>query len=122
MLQSLCLEDHIDTIGIDQSLSNWSYFEHKFLNNIKKIYQNAGKFDYQQNLKDIIGAAMVSTPEEITDISPTLRITQTTVKKTSARKSLCTSTNVFYVEKRTSKRRVGAVKSKQRASRVGNSL
>ena len=40
-----------------------SSFEHKCLNNIKKIYQHAGKCDDQQTLKDIIDADMVSTPE-----------------------------------------------------------
>ena len=38
------------------------YVEHKCLNNIKKIYQHAGKYDEQQNLKDILYADMVSTP------------------------------------------------------------
>ena len=61
MLKSPRLEDHMNTIGIDQSLSNRYYFEHTCLNNIKKIYQHAGKCDDQQNLKDIIGADMVST-------------------------------------------------------------
>ena len=52
------------TIGIDQSLSNWSSFEHTFLNNINiYIYQHAGKCDHQQNLKYIINTAMVSNPE-----------------------------------------------------------
>ena len=49
------------TIGIDQSLCNRSSFEHKYLNNIKNIYQHAVKCDDQQNLEDIIDAAMVST-------------------------------------------------------------
>ena len=35
------------------------------MNNIKNIYQHAGKFDDQQNLKDIIDAAMVSTQEGV---------------------------------------------------------
>ena len=61
MLQSPRLEDHMKTIGIDQSLSNMFSFEHKYLNNIK-IYQHAGKCDDQQNLKDILDAAIVSTP------------------------------------------------------------
>ena len=37
------------------------------MNNIKKIYQHAGKCDDQQNLKDILDAAMVSTLEGVTD-------------------------------------------------------
>ena len=45
MLQSPHIEDHMKTIGIDQSLCNRSYFEHKVLNNIKNIYQHAVKCD-----------------------------------------------------------------------------
>ena len=63
MLQSTRLKDHMNTIGIDQSLRNRPSVDHKCLNNIKKIYQHAGKYDDQQNLKDIIDASMVSTPE-----------------------------------------------------------
>ena len=63
MLQSLCLEDHMKTIGIDQSSFTRSTFEHRCMNNIKRIYQHAGKCDDQQNLKDITEAAIISTPE-----------------------------------------------------------
>ena len=54
------------------------------MNNITNIYQHAGKCDDQQNLKDVLDAAMVSTPEEITDNRPSLPMTQTTVKKLSS--------------------------------------
>ena len=52
---------------------------------------------------------MVSTPEEITDDSPSFYMTQTTVKKPSARKSLRLFTNIFDVKNRTFVRHVGAV-------------
>ena len=42
MLRSPRLEDHMKSIGIDQSLSNRYYFEQKFVDNIKNIYQHAG--------------------------------------------------------------------------------
>ena len=61
ILQSPRLEDHMKTIGIDQSLCNRYSFEHNCFQNIKNIYQHAGKCDNQQNLKDIIYADMVST-------------------------------------------------------------
>ena len=61
MLQSPRLEYHMQTLGTDQSLCNRYYFEHKHLNNIKKIYQHAGKCDDQKNFKDIIDADMVYT-------------------------------------------------------------
>ena len=45
MLQSTRLEDHMKTIGIDKSLSIRYSFEKIVLNNIKNIYQHAGKCD-----------------------------------------------------------------------------
>ena len=53
MLQLSRFEDHMKTIGIDQSSFTRSSFEHRCMNNIKKIYQHAVKCDDQQNLKDI---------------------------------------------------------------------
>ena len=44
----------------------------------KKIYQHASKRDDQQKFKYISEAAMVSTPEEITDDSLIFPMTQTT--------------------------------------------
>ena len=67
------------TISIDQSLCNRSYFEHKCLDNIKKIYQYTVKCDNQQNPKDILSADMVSTPEDVTYDSPSLPMTSTPV-------------------------------------------
>ena len=63
------------TISIDQSSLTRSSFEHRCINNIKKIYQHAGKCDAQQNLKDIIDATILSTPEGITDHSPNVHLT-----------------------------------------------
>ena len=45
MLKSSRLEDHMKTIGIDQSSFTRSTFEHRCMNNIKNIYQHAGKCD-----------------------------------------------------------------------------
>ena len=50
------------------------------MNNIKIIYQHAGKSDDQNNLKYIIYAAMVSTPDGVTDNSPNVPMTSTPVK------------------------------------------
>ena len=74
MLQSSRLENHMKTISIDQSSLTRYSFEHRFMNNIKKMYQHAGKCDDQQNLKDIIDAAILSTPEGVTDNSPNIHI------------------------------------------------
>ena len=67
------------------------------MNNTKKIYQHAGKCDDEQNLKDIIDAAIISTPEGVTDNSPKVHMTSKPVKKPSARKSLCLFTNILDV-------------------------
>ena len=108
MLQSSRLEDHMKTIGIDQSLCTRSYFEHKCMNNIKKIYQHEGKYCDQQNLKDILGADMVSTPEEVIDNTSNVPMTSTPVKKPSARKSLSIFTYILDVRPKTAKRRIVA--------------
>ena len=39
------------------------------MNNIIKHYEHAGKCEDQQNFKDVLYAAMVSTPEGLTDNS-----------------------------------------------------
>ena len=62
---------------------------------------------------------MVSTPEETTDVSSSLRETATKFKTPSARKSLCLFINIFDVKKKPEKRRVGAAKSKPRSITVG---
>ena len=92
------------------------------MNNIKKIYQHAGKCDDQQNLKDILNAAMVSTPELVTNNNPNVCLTLIPVKKPSAKKSLCLFTNIFDVKNKTEKRCIGAAKSKCGAMKVGTIL
>ena len=69
MLQSPRLKYHVYTIGIYLSLSNNAIYEHKCLENIKKLYKQYAKCDDQQQFKDILGAAMVSTPEVFIDNS-----------------------------------------------------
>ena len=103
-------------------MRNRDSFDNKFLNNIKNIYQISGKCDDQQNFKDILEAGIVSTPEEIIEDSPSLSVTQTEIKKPSARKSLRLFTTIFDVKKRTDIRRVGAAKSKRRAIKFGCGL
>ena len=98
MLQSPRLKDHMKTIGIDQKLRKSALFEHRCLQNIKKVYQHAVNCDNQQQFKDILEANMVSTPELITDNSPRSPMTPTPVKKPSAIKSLFLFTNILYVK------------------------
>ena len=84
------------------------------MNNIQNIYQHAGKFDDQQNLKDIIDTAILSTPEGVTDNSPNVHMTSTPVKKPSAWKSLCLFTNILDVQPKTAKNRFVATKSRRK--------
>ena len=63
MLQLPHCKYHVKTISIDQSSSNNAIFEQKCLQNIKKLYKHAGKYDNQQQLKDIIDTSMVSSLE-----------------------------------------------------------
>ena len=71
----------MNTIDIDQSSFTRSYFEHRCMNNVKKIYQHAGNCDDQQNIKDIIDAAILSTPEGVTYNSPNVHMASKPVKK-----------------------------------------
>ena len=91
----------MNNIGIDQSLCT--------------------KCDYQQNLKDVLDAAMVSTPEGVTDNSLNMPLTSTLFKKPSASKSVCSFTNIFNVKPKTEKRCIVTVKSKYRSMKLGNS-
>ena len=118
MLQTSRFEDYMKTIGIDRSSFTMFYFEHICMNNIKKIYQHAGKCDDQQNLNDIIDAAILSTPEGVTDNSSNASFTSSPVNKPSARKSLCLFTNILYVKPKTEKRRIVAAKPQCRAMNV----
>ena len=88
MSQSPRLRDNVKNIGIDQSLSNSALFEHICLQNINKLYKHDWKCDNQQQLKDILEAAMFYTNEGFTDNSPRYPMTPTTAKKPTARKSL----------------------------------
>ena len=98
MLKSPRLKDHVQTIAVDQSLSKNAIYEHKCLENIKTVYEQASKCDEQQQFKDILEADMVSTPEGFTDNIPISPITSTPIKKLSAQKSLCLFTNILEVK------------------------
>ena len=68
------------TIGIDQSSFIGSSFEHICMDNIKKIYQHAGKCDDKKTLKDIIDAAILSAPEGVTYNSPNVHMSSKPIK------------------------------------------
>ena len=89
------------TIGIGQYLINNALYEHKCLQNIKKLYKHIGKWDDQKQFKDILEAAMVSTPEGFTNNSPISPMTSTPFKKPSAKKRSCLFTIVLDVKEKT---------------------
>ena len=119
MSQSLRLKDYMKNIGIDKSLRNSANFEHRFLQNITKLYKHAGKCEDQHQSKDIFEDAIISTPEIFTNNNPISLMTPTTVKKPSARKSLCLFTNILDVKKKADIWWVGAAKSKRKESIAG---
>ena len=120
MFQSPRLKYHVNTIGIDQYLRNNAIYEHNCLENIKKLYKQAGMCDDQQQFKYIIEAAMVYTPEGFTKDSPIYPMTSTLVKKSCARKSLCLFTNILDVKNKTATRLFGATKYKRKVINYGN--
>ena len=97
-----------------QPLRNNAIYEHKCLENIKKLYKQAGQCDYQQQFKDIIEVAMFYTPGGVTDKSHISPITSTLIKKRSAQKPLCLFTNILEVNKKTAYHRVGSDKYKRK--------
>ena len=64
------LKQHIVTIGVYQLLSNSAIYEHRCLENIKKLYKYYGKCDDKKQYKAIIEAEMVSNNEAFTDNNP----------------------------------------------------
>ena len=78
--------------------------------------------DDQQKCKDIIAAALLSTPEGFTDNSPNVDMPSTSVKKPSARKSLCLFTNILDVKPKTVKSRFVAAKFICKSMKMCNSL
>ena len=87
-----------------------------------KKNQHAGKCDDQQNLKDIIDAAILYNPEGATDNSPNIHMKSKPVEKPSARKSLCLFTNILDVKPTAAKCRFVAAKSRRKSMKVCNSL
>ena len=58
------------TIRFEKSLSNSTLYEHRCLENTKKLLKTAGKCDDQQQYKVILDIEMVSTIEGCTNDSP----------------------------------------------------
>ena len=75
------------------------YMNTNVLKTSKHSIKNLVSVTTSNNVKDIIQAAMVSTPGGFTDDSPISPITSTPVKKPRAQKSMCLFTNILEVKK-----------------------
>ena len=80
--------------------------------------QHAGMCDNQQNLKDILEAALLSTPEGFTDKSTNVHMSSSPVNKPSARKLLLLFTNILAVKPTTAKHRFVAAQYLRKAMKV----
>ena len=73
------------TIRVEIFLSNSDLYEHRCLENIKKLYKSDGKYDDQQKYRDIIESSTVSTIYGINENTPMAMVTSGTMKNPSAR-------------------------------------
>ena len=106
------MKQHIVDIVVDQSLSSSAMYEHRCLENIKKLYRSAGTFDEQQQFGSIIEAAMVSNLDGFTYDSPVSPRQSMTVKNPSARKSIHQFLDALDIKPNTDVRSFCANKSK----------
>ena len=74
-------------------------YEHRFLENIKKLYTSAGKCNDKPQFKAILEVSMVSNHDIFIYNSPMLHGPPIIFKKCSARKSLPIFTEVLGVKK-----------------------
>ena len=121
-LQSEQMEQHMFTIGVYKLLSNSDLYEHRCLQNITKLYKSSGKCDYQQQYKAILGAAMVSTTEGLTENIPMSLNTSVPVDKPNARNPFRKFSELLDVKQKTYVRRLGDAESKYKAIRTGHIL
>ena len=89
-------------IDADRSLSNIALYEHRCLENIKKLYKLSEKCDDKQKYKSMIEANMVSTPEEFNENSPMSSGQSVPAKQYFVRKSLRQFTETFDIKPKTS--------------------
>ena len=74
-------------------------YEHRCLENIKKLYKSSVKYDDQHKSKAILELAMVSTPEMSTDNSMMSPDHYVIIKNPNTIISLCLFTEVWDVKK-----------------------
>ena len=54
LIQSEGLKDYMATISVDQSLSNSDFYEHRYLENIKKLYKSTGELTIIRSIKILL--------------------------------------------------------------------
>ena len=88
----------MDTIGVDQYLTNSALYRYTFLVITKKVYKDAGSCDDVQRFKATIEPAMLSNPVMLTKNSTKEVSTSGITNKSSEKKPLCQISNLFYVK------------------------
>ena len=122
MLQSSRLEGNMKTIGIEQSSFTRSSFEHRCMNNIKKIYQHADKCDYQQNIKDLFLLLYYLLQRE-SHVTVLMCLWHQHQSRNQVLVNHCVYSPPYWMlNQKTAKHRFVAAKSKRKAMKVGNSL
>ena len=110
------------TIVVDQFFKTVIFTKHKFLDDIKKLYKYAGKFDGEQQYKYIIESVMVSNPEVlINNITMTVEAPGINKKLTSI-KLLHKCSGLFYVKQKNAVIRLGDANKNTKAIRKVNLL
>ena len=97
-------------------------YGHRYLENIKKLYITAGKYDDKQKYKAMIEALMVSKPEGCTNNIPTTPNPYLLTKNPSVRKLLPQFTETLNVKHNTAVQRFGEAKAKRKAIKTCNVL
>ena len=92
------------------------------MENTKKLYKTADKWNDKQQYKAILEVAMVSTPEGCNTNSTMSPNQSESTKNPNARKNLRQFSETMDVKHNNDVRRLGAYKEKRKAIRAGNSL
>ena len=90
----------METIGVDQLLSNSAMYEYICMENINKLYRSDIKFHNEYQYKYIIESAMVCTTEGITENIPLDVVTSGTMKNPSTRKPLSQLLALLYAKQK----------------------
>ena len=97
-------------------------YEHRFLENINKLYKTAGKFEDQQKYKAIIEAALVSKTEGCTKKIPMAPNPYESTQNPGSIKPLLQFTETLDVKHNTDVRGFFAAKAKRKAIKKLNVL